>query len=198
MDETALIDSMKNPKYKYFVPIEKLSQRIELYIEMGQSIAIVDPLDPKDNEVLHTIEKTLLASYDSIYIDFKKISSTCTLSKEIIQQCRKLVARYEGLDIEIEDSDYSDDYYCLNDALKKPQEISTRLGKEKSILFYCRDFTHLLSLDAGKQIQEHMRAVMQYQQNIILVSRGGDKKENNALFLNPNAPFFRYVGIIEV
>ena len=189
---------MKHSKRNYFIPIDKLLQRINIYIEMGQSIAIVDPVDPKDHEALHTIEKALLASHDSIYIDFKKIHSICNLAKEIIQQCRKLVDGYEDMDIEITDPDYSDGYHCLNDALKKPQEIGAQLGEEKRILFYCRDFTQLLSLDVGKQIQEQMRSIMQHQSNVILVSRGGDKKENNALFLNPRAPFFRYVGMIEV
>ncbi len=189
---------MKHSRQNYFVPIDKLSQRINIYIEMGQSIAIVDPIDPKDNEALHTIEKELLASHDSIYIDFKKIHSICSLAKEITQQCRKLVARYKDADMEIADPDYSDDYRCLNDALKNPQEISTRLGEERNILFYCRDFTRLLSLDAGKQMQEQMRSIMQHQSNVIFVSKGGDKGENNALFLNPRAPFFRYAEIIEI
>ena len=168
---------------------------MQFLIEEGQSIAIVEPSDPKrQNALWHSLEE-MLSAHPYIYVDFDDVNTICDLTEKITEACKKTVSLY-NIDMDIAEADCSDDYYGLDKALKMPQEIAERLGR--NVCFVLRNYTHILMISDSKQIQAHMRSVLQHQDNVVCVFTGGDRQQLNRIFMTPDAPFFRFVMIVDI
>jgi len=53
---------------------EKLFKKLQIYFEMGQSIAIINPIDAHTKRIVQFFEKEILKSSDAIYVDFNAIN----------------------------------------------------------------------------------------------------------------------------
>ena len=174
---------------------EKLFHKLQIYFQMGQSIAIVNPMDPRKKEIIKLFEDEVLSARDTIYVDFNEVKISCDLAKIIVEQCVKIVSKYNDIEINISDIDYKDDYRCLDRTLNLSEEIAKQINKH--VVFIAKNYTHVLNLDEGKRIQEHMRAIFQHQYNVKTIFTGESKEALNKIFMNSSAPFFRFVEIID-
>ena len=174
------------------VPIEDI-RKLQFFIKEGQNTAITEPSDPKRQGALwHSLEE-MLSAHPCVYVDFNDVNTICDLTEKIIEECRKMFSVY-GIDMNITEADCSDDYHGLNKALKILQETAERLGAD--VFFVLRNYTYVLKIDEGERIQAHMRSVLQHQDNVVCIFTGRDKQQLNKIFMNPAAPFFRFVRIV--
>jgi len=104
-------------------------RELQIYVEIGQNIVIIEPVDPEKKEILRQFEKEILLVQPTIYIDFNKIDNICDLTKNILEQCERIVLNYDLVNIDIAKVDCADDYYGLDKALKMLQEISELIDK---------------------------------------------------------------------
>lgn len=178
------------------IQAKKQLRELQIYAEIGQNIAIVEPVDPEKKEILRQFEKEILLVQPTIYIDFNKIDNICDLTKNILEQCERIVLNYDLVNIDIAKVDCADDYYGLDKALNMLQEISEQIGK--SVFFMLKNYTHVLKIKDGERIQEHMRSILQHQQNVLCIFAGKEKQSLNKIFMNPAAPFFRFAKIIDM
>jgi len=174
---------------------EKLFHKLQIYFQMGQSIAIVNPMDPRKKEIIKLFEDEVLSEWDTIYVDFNEVKKPCDLAKMIVEQSMGIISKYNDIEIDIENIDYKDDYRCLDRTLNLSEEIAKQMNKH--VLFIAKNYTHVLSLDAGKRIQEHMRSIFQHQYNVKNIFTGESKEAFNKIFMNSSAPFFRFAEIID-
>ena len=174
---------------------EKLFHKLQIYFEMGQSIAIVNPVDSRKKEIIKFFENEVLSEWDTIYVDFNEVKKPCDLAKMIVEQSMGIVAKYNDIEIDIENIDYKDDYRCLDRTLNLSEEIAKQINKH--VVFIAKNYTHVLSLDEGKRIQEHMRAIFQHQYSVKTIFTGESKEALNKIFMKSSAPFFRFAEIID-
>jgi len=175
---------------------KKQLRELQIYVEIGQSIAIIEPSDPERKEALQQFEDEILLHQPTVYIDFSRIDNICDLVKKISDQCEKIVLKYDSAKTDIFKADCTDDYYGLDKALNMLQEISEQIGK--SVFFMLKNYTHVLDIKDGARMQEHMRSVLQHQQDVICIFTGKDKAQLNEIFLNSAAPFFRFATIVDM
>jgi len=173
---------------------EKLFHKLQIYFEIGQSIAIVNPTDLRKKEIVRLFEKEILEEWDTVYVDFNKVGKPCDLARIIAKQCVEIVSKYKDVELNIENIDYEDDYHCLNRTLNLSDEIAKQINKH--VIFIAKNYTHVLSLDEGERIQEHMRAIFQHQYNVKTIFTRESKEALNKIFMNSSAPFFRFAEII--
>jgi len=178
------------------IQAKKQLRELQIYAEIGQNIAIVEPVDPEKKEILKQFEKEILLVQPTIYIDFNKIDNICDLTKRILEQCEAIVSVDNPVNLDISKVDCADDYYGLDKALNMLQKISEQLGK--SIFFMLKNYTCVLKIKDGQRIQEHMRSVLQHQKDVLCIFTGTDKEKINEIFLNPAAAFFRFAKIIDM
>jgi hypothetical protein len=176
------------------IQAKKQLRELQIYAEIGQNIAIVEPVGPEKKEILRQFEEeTFLVQ---LTIDFDKIDNICDLTKKILEQCESIVSIDEPVNADIVKADCTDDYYGLDKALNMLQGISEQIGK--SVFFILKNYTHVLKIKDGERIQEHMRSVLQHQENVLCIFTGKEKALLNEIFMNPVAPFFRFVKIIDM
>jgi len=173
---------------------KQLYRKLSIYLDMGQSIAIVDAADEEHKEIITSFQNDVVNSQETVYIDFKTVSSPCSLAKKIVNQCLNIISGNRKMGIsEDTDMDY-DDYYYLEKVLLLLQRASEEISK--NIVFICDNFTEILGLEKGKQMQEYMRSVFQHQ-DICFIFRCSSRLELNKIFMDPSAPFFRFASIID-
>ena len=175
---------------------EKQLREFQIYVEMEQNIAIAEPSDPEKKEILKQFEEEILLVQPTIYIDFDKIDNICDLTKKILEQCESIVLKYDSVKIDIVKVDCTDNYYGLDKALNILQEISEQIGK--NVFFILKNYTHILEIKDAERIQEHMRSVLQHQENVLCIFTGREKQLLNKIFMSPTAPFFRFVKIMDM
>ena len=174
---------------------EKLFHKLQIYFEMGQSIAIVNPMDPRKKEIVKLFEEEVLSEWDAIYVDFSEVKKPCDLAKIIEEQSTRIVSKYNDIEIDIANIDYEDDYHCLDRTLNLSEEIAKQMNKH--VVFIAQNYTHVLNLSDGERMQEHMRSIFQHQYNVKTIFTGESKESLNKIFMNSSAPFFRFAEIID-
>jgi len=174
---------------------EKLFHKLQIYLETGQSIAIVNPIELRKKEIVKLFEKEVLKEWDTVYVDFNKVEKSCDLARIITRQCVKIISKYKDIEINIDGIDYEDDYRCLDRTLNLSEEIAKQINKH--VVFIAKNYTNVLRLNEGKRIQEHMRSIFQHQYNVKTIFTGESKEALNTIFMNPSAPFFRFAQIID-
>ena len=175
---------------------DKLFRELQIYFDMGQNIAIVEPVKLEKKEIIKQFKEKILSEQETVYIDFSQIDNICDLAKNILGQCESIVLTYKLVKINITKVDCTDDYYVLDKALNMLQEVSEQISKD--IVFILKNYTNVLKIKDGKRMQEHMRSVLQHQENILCVFIGENKELLNEIFMNPSAPFFRFVKMIDI
>ncbi|SFV56001.1 hypothetical protein MNB_SV-3-157 [hydrothermal vent metagenome] len=174
---------------------EKLFHKLQIYFEMGQSIAIVNPMDLRKKEIVNFFEKEVIEEWDTVYVDFNEVEKPCDLARIIAEQCVEIISKYKDVKINIAEIDYEDDYHCLDRTLNLSEKIAKQINKH--VVFIAKNYTNVLSLDEGKRMQEHMRAIFQHQYNVKTIFTGESKEALNKIFMNSSAPFFRFAEIID-
>ena len=174
---------------------EKLFKKLQIYFEMGQSIAIINPIDAHTKRIVQFFEKEILKSSDVIYVDFNAIKEPCDLAKIILKQCKKIMSKYPYISIDTSTINYSSDYQCLDRTLNLSQEIAEQINKD--ITFISKNYTNVLILEEGKRIQKHMRSIFQRQHNVYCIFTGDNQDSLNKIFMDSSAPFLRFAEIID-
>lgn len=175
--------------------IEEHFMTMNLCLEMGQSIAIIEPLDKDNKSAVQAFKKEIVESSHTIHINFDLIDSSYALAKIVIQQCEELITKVNSTVILDPKLDGSDTFRSLDKAFVSVGEIANDI--DSNIILFAEHFSAVLDWSDGKEIQEIMRGIFQMEDNVNLVFTG-DKESFMKIFFDRKAAFFRYVRIVDI